>query len=141
VASPSLGAKDFLKILCKVVSSRVKPEVDGGEVVPETYIKLISGLKRVGGGLEVVPKTYIKLISGFEKSMLIMKLLDQSLISSQYSKQSQQLRWHTSSHCLLHLTGRRHVHECSVQTLVDPRLFVVIYFCYEFVYNTYLIET
>jgi hypothetical protein len=54
VASPSLGAKDFLKILCKVVSSRVKPEVDGGEVVPETYIKLISG---------------------FEKSMLIMKLL------------------------------------------------------------------
>jgi uncharacterized protein YlzI (FlbEa/FlbD family) len=75
VASPSLGAKDFLKILCKVVSSRVKPEVDGGEVVPETYIKLISGLKRVDGGLEVVPKTYIKLISGFEKSMLIMKLL------------------------------------------------------------------
>jgi hypothetical protein len=53
----------------------VKPEVDGGEVVRETYIKLISGLKRVGGGLEVVPKTYIKLISGFEKSMLIMKLL------------------------------------------------------------------
>jgi hypothetical protein len=48
MASPSLGAKDFLKIMCKVISLGDKTVVDGGfRAVLGAYINIISFLERV----------------------------------------------------------------------------------------------